>query len=135
RRRLMKEQTEKAVKALQDVGLEFATSRDIKLTDPSAAQLKEIERRSETELRRIAESLGMKFSKTDLVSKSELSEIPGLGKAIEPMSLETLRNEPTSIVDLAFASEALCRVFQAENPLDNTNYICWKVQDVAAHVP
>jgi hypothetical protein len=134
RKKLLQEQTAKAVKILQDVGLKFATSASIKLTDPDPVQLKEIDRKSEEELRKVADSLGMRFAKTDLVTARELREIDGLGKAFEPFSNESLRNEPTTIIEQAFGSEALCRVFLSEGP-DGTTYICWKVQDVPVHIP
>ncbi|MGE5194595.1 MAG: hypothetical protein ACM3U2_19050 [Deltaproteobacteria bacterium] len=134
RKMLLKELTAKAVKALQDVGLSFATSPDIKLNDPNPAQVKEIERRSEEELLKIADRLGMKFGRTGLVSMQELGEIEGLGKAVEPLGDESLRQQPTTIIEQAFGSTALCRVFQSEGQ-DSTTYVCWKVQDVPLHIP
>ncbi len=134
RKKLLKDQAAKAVKAFQGVGLKFATSPDIKLVEPDPVQVKEIERRSEEELLKIADSLGMKFGKTDLVSRAELSEIDGLGKATEPLGDVMQRQEPTTIIEQAFDSAALCRVFQSEGP-DSTTYICWKVQDVPVHIP
>src|SRR5262249_37050117 len=97
------------------------------------------QRRSEDELRKIASTLDVKFGKTDLVSATELSEVPGLGKAVEPVAGESFQAEPTTILEQAFGregrtSESLCRIYQSEGA-DSTSYIWWKVQDVPAHVP
>lgn len=132
RKKLLKEQTNKAVVALKALGLKFATAT--KLTDPNPEELKTIERTSEEELRQIGDSLGMKFGKTDLLSEFELSEIPILGKAVELGTNDAPRGEPTTIVEQAFGNEALCRVFESE-ALDGTIYICWKVQDSPLHIP
>jgi hypothetical protein len=139
RQKLLKELTAKAVKALQDVGLSLATSAEIKLTDPDPEQLERIQRRSEDELRKIASTLDVKFNKTELVSPSELSEVPGLGKAFEPFTSESMQVEPTTILEQAFgregrAGESLCRIYQSEGS-DSTTYVWWKVEDVPAHVP
>jgi hypothetical protein len=134
RKKLLKDQAAKAVEAVREVGYSFSTSSDIKLSDPDPAQLKEIERRSEDKLRQIADNLGMKFNKTDLVSMRELRDIDGLGKAVEPIGEGALRQEPTTIVDQAFGNSALCRVFQSDGQ-DSTTYVCWKVQDAPVHIP
>jgi len=134
RKKLLQAQTNKAMEALRNLGGKFSTSAEIKLTDPNPAQLKTIESRSEEGLRQIADSLGMKFSKTDLVSNVELSEIPGLGKAVEFGTSDAPRGETTTIVEQAFGVDALCRVFASE-ALDGTIYICWKVEDSSMHIP
>ncbi len=134
RKKLLQTQTNKAVEALRDLGLKFSTSKEIKLSDPNPAELKTIESRSKAGLHEIADSLGMKFGETDLVSKIELSEIPNLGKAVEFGSSDALRGAPTTIIEQAFGIEALCRVFVSE-VLDGTIYICWKVQDSPEHIP
>jgi hypothetical protein len=120
---------------MREVGLRLSTSPDIKLTEPNAEQLRTIELRSDEELRKIADKLGMKFDKTPLVTAQELSETPGLGKAVEAGTSESPRSEVPSIVALAFDTEALCRVFAAETLSPEASYVCWKVQDAPIHVP
>ncbi|HLJ10931.1 MAG TPA: hypothetical protein VKU82_07065 [Planctomycetaceae bacterium] len=129
--KVVQEQSRKIVDAMRDVGLKFAvSSSEIKLTDPSAEQLETLNLRSEEELKKIAETFGATFGQTGLVSAVELSEIPGIGDAREAGRQD---ERGTSTVDVAFATEALCRVFEAEGP--NTFYICWKVQDSPSHIP
>ncbi len=135
RQKIMKEQTAKAVEAMREIGLRLSTSPDIKLTEPNAEQLRTIELRSDDELRKIADQLGMKFDKTPLVTAQELSETPGLGKAVEAGTSDAPRSDVQSIVALAFDTEALCRVFAAETLSPEASYVCWKVQDAPIHVP
>jgi hypothetical protein len=134
RQKLLQAETNKAVEAVRDLGLKLSTSPDVKLSDPNPEEVKTIERRSEEGLRKIAADLGMKFSKTDLVSQVELSEIPGLGKAFEFGAADTPRSEITTIVEQAFGTEALCRHFVSEAP-NGTIYVGWKVNDSAEHIP
>jgi hypothetical protein len=135
REKIMKEESDRAFEAMRDAGARLSTSPDIKLTEPNAEQLKMIERRSEEELRKIADSLGMKFDKTPLINERELTEIPGLGRAVEAGMNDAPRSDIQTIVDLAFGSEALCRVFKAEAINPEASYIAWKVQDAPVHVP
>ena len=134
RQKIMKEQSAKALAALRDVGLKFATSADIKLTEPNSDELKRLEQMSQEAFRQIADDLGMRFDKTGLVSQQELSEIPGLGKAVEVGANDSPRVDPTTIIEQAFGSEALCRVLESET-LDGNKYVWWKVLDAPAHVP
>lgn len=133
-RKLMKDIVANARDAMSKVAASFAVSTEVKLTDPDAKQLEVLERRAREELRKIAETFGMKFDETALVSELELSEVPGLGKAQEPGSFDSARGDSTSIVEQAFGSDALCRAFESET-LDSDIYLSWKVQDVAMHVP
>jgi hypothetical protein len=133
REKIMKEQSAKTIEAVREVGRRFSIT--YKLSEPSAEQQKTIEQRSEEELRRIADKLGMKFDATPNVTAQELSEIPGLGKADEAGMSDSPRSEVQSIVDLAFGSEVLCRVFAAETFSPEASYVCWKVQDAPVHVP
>jgi hypothetical protein len=77
----------------------------------------------------------MKFDKTPLVNDQELTEIPGLGRAVEAGMNDAPRSEVQTIVDLAFGSEILCRVFKAEAINPEASYVVWKVQDAGVHVP
>ena len=94
-----------------------------------------LESRADEELHKIAEKFGMRFGKTPLVSDLELSEIPGLGKAVEPGSFDRASGESTSIVEQSFSTDALCRVFESENQESSDVYLCWKVEDASTHVP
>ncbi len=132
---MMKDVVARARDAMSKVAAGFAVSSDVKLTDPDAKQLTELERRAEAELRKIAETFGLKYGQTPLVSMQELSEIPGLGKAQEPGSFDRMRGDSTSIVEQAFASDALCRPFESETLESSDVFLCWKVQDAAMHVP
>ena len=133
-RKLMKDLVAKARDAMSKVAAGFAVSKDVKLTDPDAKQLVMLEQRADEKLNEIAETFSMKFGQTPLVSMLDLSEFPGLGKAQEPGSFDPARGESTSIVEQAFGSDALCRVFESET-LDSEVYLCWKVRDVSLHVP
>ena len=133
-KKAMKDQVAKAREAMSKVAAGFAVSSEVKLTEPNPKELDELERRADDELNKIAKQFGMKFGQTPLVSKPELSEIPGLGKAQEPGSFDPRRGDSTSIAEQAFDGDALCRVFESET-LDSDTYLCWKVRDVAEHVP
>lgn len=130
----LKAETTSAVEAMRTVGLRFATSTEMKLTDPGPEELKALDRESEQELRKIADHLGLKFESTGLVSGEELAEIPGIGRAVEPGSGLSVRGEQTGIVDQAFSNEALCRVTESEIP-ETTTYVWWKVEDAPIHIP
>jgi len=134
-RKTMQDEVAKAQEAMQRIGEKFAVSEDLNhLSDPTSKQLDELEKRSETELRKIGDSLNMKFGQTGLVSASELNDLPGIGKAYEPGSMDPRRQTVTTIVEQAFANEALCRVFESELFVSD-KFLCWKVRDVARHVP
>jgi hypothetical protein len=133
--KLMKDLVAKVRDAMSKVAANFAVSNEVKLTEPNPKELAELERRAEAELRKIAEQFGVKFGQTELASAKELSEIPGLGKAQEPGSLDQFRGDSTSIIEQAFSGDALCRVFESQVPDSSDDYLCWKVQDVAEHVP
>jgi hypothetical protein len=133
-KKMMKDQVANAREAMSKVAAGFAVSTEVKLTDPNAKQLAELERRAKDELREIADKFNMKFGETDLVSEHELADLPGLGKAVEPGSFDPARGDSTSIVEQAFTGDALCRAFESET-LDSNIYLCWKVADVAMHVP
>jgi hypothetical protein len=133
--KLMQDEIARAQEAMQRVGEKFAVSEDLNhLSDPTPKQLDELEHRSETELRKVGESVGMKFGQTGLVSASELNELPGIGKAYEPGSMDPRRGSVTTIVEQAFANEALCQVFESEL-LASDKFLCWKIRDIARHVP
>jgi|GEM_PF-6597949 len=133
--KMMKDIIAKARDAMSNVAAGFAVSTKVKLTEPNAKELAVLESRSDEELHKIAEKFGMKFDKTALVSQLELSEIPGLGKAVEPGSYDRMSGESTPIFQQAFDNEALCRVFESENLESSNVYLCWKVEDAAMHVP
>ncbi len=121
---------------MNDVGLAFSRSGDeLKLNDPNPAQLKVLEKRSEEELRKIADTLALKFGKTDLVSELEMRDLPGLGKAIELGTNDALRGGATPILAQAFVGDALCRPFVSEALDTNNVYICWKIEDAPVHIP
>lgn len=133
--KLMKEKTAEARTALSDLGIRFSTpGEEIKLSDPNPQQLKELEKRSEEELRKIADKLGMKFGKTDLVAANELSELPGIGKAMESGTRDAMRGGAASIVDQAFSGDRLCQAFESET-LESNVYVSWKIEDAPVHIP
>lgn len=129
----MKDLVARTRDAMSKVAAGFAVSSEVKLTDPDAKQLEKLQGLAEAELRKIAETFGLKFGQTPLVSDQELSEIPGLGKAQEPGGSDRRFGDSTSIVEQAFTGDALCRVFESEANSDI--YLCWKVGDVSMHVP
>jgi hypothetical protein len=133
-RKMMKDQVANAREAMSDVAANFAVSTEVKLTDPDAKQLVELQRRAKDELRKIADKFNMKFGETELVSEAELEAIPGLGLAQEPGSFDRMSGNSTSIREQAFGSDALCRVFESET-VDSNIYLCWKVEDAPMHVP
>jgi hypothetical protein len=128
---LIRERTDKARGEMVDAGAKLSASGD---TKPGSEQSARLVRRAEEALRQIAENHGMKFAETALVSQIELSERPGIGKAVESGLSESLIGDAT-LVQLAFADTRLRTTFKAENLVTRDVYLGWKVQDVSSHVP
>lgn len=132
--KLMRDEAAKVREAMFNVGLQF--SDKYKLTDPKPDELKILISQSEEELRKIAGTFAVKFGETGLVSATELSELPDLGKALarEPGSRDAVQGDSASILQEAFSSDLLCKVFEVEGPSSDL-YICWKVQNSPSHIP
>jgi hypothetical protein len=134
----MKEVASKAADALRDVGLELAQQKEFDISRGKPEDLARLADRSREKLQEIAEKFAAKFGETGLVSARELTELPGIGKAQEPDANEFVPGGVRTIVDLAFDSDALCRVVEAEAGASSASrdmYVFWKVQHVPAHVP
>jgi hypothetical protein len=131
--KLMNETAAKVRRAMDDVAEKFADSSDIKLVDPNAEQLAELEKRSAVELHKIADQLGVKFGETGLISISELRDISEFGNAEDLESRVTMQGERRTIVAQAFEGDALCQLFVSET-LGAARYFVWKVRNVPAHV-
>ncbi|MSR56123.1 MAG: hypothetical protein EXS05_00375 [Planctomycetaceae bacterium] len=134
----MKDLSAKAAQELHAAGLKLSQRADLDLTKLKPRDVEELAKSSRDDMEKIASKYGLKFGETGLVSERELSELPGIGKAQEPDATPFMDRRVRTIVNMAFGSDSLCSVQEAESSVAAESrdlYVFWKVQHVSEHVP
>lgn len=132
----IEERTKAASEALRDVGLRLAQSKDFDLTRLKPEQVPLLIETSREEMQKIADKFGLKFGETKLVGPRELSELSGIGKAVENDMNEFSPEGAGSIGRMVFRDDSIIRVLEAVGGSDaGDRYVFWKVQYVDEHVP
>jgi len=132
----IEESTKAVSEALRDFGLRLAQRKEFDLTRLNPEQVPLLIEISREEMQKIADKFGLKFGQTELVGPRELSELRGIGKALENDMNEFSPEGSNSILRMVFRDDSIFRVLEAVGGTDaGDRYVFWKVQYVNEHVP